>query len=124
MSKINLLFCSLLKSPWASFATWLHLEAPQENTDEININRLSNIKLLLQKRKGVLGVKLKFGLHGKVASVGLMQWDAEDGRVICGGDGGAMWDGRREFCPSRVQAFFQALSRRCQIKRTRYCTAN
>ena len=35
MGKINLLFWSLSISPWASFATWLHLEAPLENTEKI-----------------------------------------------------------------------------------------
>ena len=36
MGKINLFFCTLSINPWASFATWLCLEAPQENTKKIN----------------------------------------------------------------------------------------
>ena len=47
MGKRNLFFWSLSISPWASFATWLHLEAPSENTEKINKYLLSNIELVL-----------------------------------------------------------------------------
>ena len=47
MGKRNLFFWSLPISPWASFATWLHLEAPPENTEKINKYRLSNFELVL-----------------------------------------------------------------------------
>ena len=32
----NLFFWSLFISPWTSFATWLHPEAPPENQEKIN----------------------------------------------------------------------------------------
>ena len=47
MGKRNLFFWSLPINPWASFATWLHLEAPPENTKKINKYWLSNIELVL-----------------------------------------------------------------------------
>ena len=46
IGKIKLFFFSLLNRPWASFATWLHLEASQENTKIINKNCLSNIEFV------------------------------------------------------------------------------
>ena len=58
----NLFFCSLSISPWASFATWLHLEAPLENTEKINKYSLSNIELVLTHtilELGVLGIARK-----------------------------------------------------------------
>ena len=47
IGKRNLFFWSLPISPWASFATWLHLEAPPKNIEKINKYRLSNIELVL-----------------------------------------------------------------------------
>ena len=47
ISKRNLFFWSLSISSWASFATWLHLEALPENTKIINKYWLSNIELNL-----------------------------------------------------------------------------
>ena len=47
MGKRNLFFWFLPISPWASFATWLHLDAPLENTKEINKYQLSNFELVL-----------------------------------------------------------------------------
>ena len=46
MDKINLFFWSLPISPWASFATWLHLEAPPKNVEKISKYQLSNIELV------------------------------------------------------------------------------
>ena len=40
-------FWSLPINPWASFATWPHLEAPLENIEKINKYQLSNIELVL-----------------------------------------------------------------------------
>ena len=56
-------FWSLSISPWASFATWLHLEAPLESTEKINIYRLSNIELVLTHRVLELDV---LGIVGKL----------------------------------------------------------
>ena len=59
MDKRNLFFWSLPISPWASFSTWLHLDAPLENTEKINKYWLSNIELVLTHtllEKGVFGV--------------------------------------------------------------------
>ena len=47
MGKRNVLFWSLLISPWAGFVTQLHLKAPPENIEKINKYRLSNIELVL-----------------------------------------------------------------------------
>ena len=47
IGKRNLFFWSLPISPWASFATWLHLGAPPKNTKKINKNRLPNIEFVL-----------------------------------------------------------------------------
>ena len=62
MDKRNLFFWSLPMSPWASFATWLHLDAPPENTKKINKYRLSNFELVLTHmvlELGVLGITEK-----------------------------------------------------------------
>ena len=62
MGKRNLFFWSLSISPWASFATWLHLDAPPENTEKINKYRLSNFELVLTHtvlELGVLGIAEK-----------------------------------------------------------------
>ena len=40
-------FWSLPINPWASFVTWLHLEAPLENIEKINKYQFSNIELVL-----------------------------------------------------------------------------
>ena len=59
MGKRNLFFWSLPISPWAGFATWLHLEAPPENTEKINKYQLSNIELVLPHtvlELGMLGI--------------------------------------------------------------------
>ena len=45
ISKINS-FLSLSINPWASFATWLHLEGLGENTEIINKYQFSNIELV------------------------------------------------------------------------------
>ena len=63
MGKINLFFWSLPISPWASFATWLHLEAPPKNIEKIKKFQLSNIELLLTHI--VLELD-KFGNAGKL----------------------------------------------------------
>ena len=47
MGKRNLFLWSLPIIPWASFATWLHLEAPPEKTEKIKKYKLSNIELVL-----------------------------------------------------------------------------
>ena len=65
IGKRNLFFWSLPISPWASFATWLHLEAPLENTEKINKYRLSNIELVLThavSELGVLGIVRKLSV--------------------------------------------------------------
>ena len=62
MSKKNLFFWSLSISPWASFATWLHLKAPPKNTEKIKKYWLSNIELVLTHmvlELGVLGIVRK-----------------------------------------------------------------
>ena len=64
MDKRNLFFWSLSISPWASFATWLHLGAPPENTEKINKFQLSNIELVLTHIVSKLGV---FGIVGKLS---------------------------------------------------------
>ena len=56
MGKIFLFFWSLPISPWASFATWLHLIAPSENAEKINKYWLSNIELVLTHMISKLGV--------------------------------------------------------------------
>ena len=47
IGKRNLFFWSLPISPWASFVTWLHLEALSGNIEKINKYWLSNIELVL-----------------------------------------------------------------------------
>ena len=47
MDKRNLCVWSLPISSWASLATWLHLDAPPENTKKINKYQLSNFELVL-----------------------------------------------------------------------------
>ena len=64
MGKRNLFFWSLPISPWASFATWLHLEAPPKNIEKINKYRLSNIELVLIHIVLELGV---LGIAGKLS---------------------------------------------------------
>ena len=64
MDKRNLFFWSLPISIWAGFATWLHLEAPLENTQNINKYRLSNIELILMHTVLELGV---LGIAGKLS---------------------------------------------------------
>ena len=64
MDKRNLFFWSLSISPWASFATWLHLDAPQENIEKINKYRLSNMELVLTHMVLELGA---FGIAGKLS---------------------------------------------------------
>ena len=65
MDKRNLFFWSLSISPWASFATWLHLDAsPTENTEKINKYRLSNFELVLTHMVSKLGV---LGIAGKLS---------------------------------------------------------
>ena len=51
-------------SPWASFATWLHLEAFLENTKKINKYQLSNIELVFTHTVSKLGV---LGIVGKLS---------------------------------------------------------
>ena len=63
MGKRNLPILSLPISPWASFATWQHLEAPLENTEKINKYGLSNIELVLTCTVLELGV---LGIAGKL----------------------------------------------------------
>ena len=43
-------------SPWASFATWLHLEAPPGNKEKSNKCQLSNIELVVTHILSELGV--------------------------------------------------------------------
>ena len=64
MGKRNLFFWSLPISPWAGFATWLHLEAPLKNTEKINKYWLSNIELVLTHMVSELGV---LGIAGKLS---------------------------------------------------------
>ena len=47
IGKRNLFFWSLPISPWASFATWLHLDAPPKNTEKISKYWFSNFELVL-----------------------------------------------------------------------------
>ena len=63
MDKRNLFFWSLPISPWASFATWLHLDAPPKNTEKINKYQLSNFELVLTHMVSELGV---LGIAGKL----------------------------------------------------------
>ena len=65
MGKRNLFFWSLPMNPWASFATWLHLEAPLEYTKKINKYWLSNIELVLTHivlKLGMLGIARKLSV--------------------------------------------------------------
>ena len=64
MDKINFFFWSLSISLWASFATWLHLEAPLENIEKIDKYRLSNIELVLTHTISELSV---FGIARKLS---------------------------------------------------------
>ena len=64
IEKIKLFLFSLRISPLASFATWLHLEAPPENIEKINKYRLSNIELVLTHMVLKLDV---FGIAGKLS---------------------------------------------------------
>ena len=64
MSKRNLFFWSLPISPWASFVTWLHLEAPPKNTEKINKYRLSNSELVLTHTVSELSM---LGISGKLS---------------------------------------------------------
>ena len=63
MGKRNLFFGSLPINTWASFATWLHLEAPLENTKKINKYRFLNIELVLTHTVLELGM---LGIAGKL----------------------------------------------------------
>ena len=63
MGKRILFFGSLSISPWASFVTWLHLEAPPEITEKINKYWLSNIELVLTHTVSQLSV---LGIAGKL----------------------------------------------------------
>ena len=63
IGKRNLLFWTLPISPWARFATWLHLEAPPENREKINKHRLSNIELIITHTISELDV---LGVAGKL----------------------------------------------------------
>ena len=64
MGKRNLCFWSLSIRPWASFTTWLHLEALAKNTEKINKHRLSNIELVLTHMVLELSV---FGIAEKLS---------------------------------------------------------
>ena len=64
MDKRDLFFWSLPISPWASFATWLHLEAPPKHSEKINKYQLSNIELVLTHTILELGV---LGIAGKLS---------------------------------------------------------
>ena len=63
IGKRNLFFYSLPIITWASFATWLHLEALLENIEKINKYWLSNIELVLTHTVLELGV---LGIAGKL----------------------------------------------------------
>ena len=63
MGKRHLFFWSLPINPQASFATWLHLKAPSENTKKINKYQLSNIELVLTHTVLELGM---FGIARKL----------------------------------------------------------
>ena len=84
IGKRNFFFLSLSISPWASFATWLHLEAPTENTEKINKHRLSNIELVLTHIVSELDV---LGIAGKllVPSVTLCQKNSKKFKIYCSG---------------------------------------
>ena len=65
IGKRNFFFWPLPISPWVSFATLLHLEAPPENTEKINKYQLSNIELVLThtvSELGVLGIAKKLSM--------------------------------------------------------------
>ena len=65
MGKRNLFFWSLPISLWASFATWLHLDAPPKNTEKINKYGFSNFELILTHtvlELGVLGIARKLSV--------------------------------------------------------------
>ena len=82
MGKRNLFFWSLSINPWASFATWLHLEAPLENTKKINKYWLSNIELVFThtvSKLGVLGIARKFS----VPSVTLCKKTQKEFKIYC-----------------------------------------
>ena len=64
MSKRNLIYWSLPISPWASFATWLHLKALPKNIEKIKKYRLSNIELVLMHTILVLSM---LGIAKKLA---------------------------------------------------------
>ena len=65
MGKRNLFFWSLPISPWASFVTWLHLDAPLGNSKTINKYWLSNFELVLThmiSELGMLGIAEKLSV--------------------------------------------------------------
>ena len=64
IGKINLFFWSLPIGPWASLATWLHLDAPPKNIEKINKYRLSNFELVLTHTVLELDV---LGIAGKLS---------------------------------------------------------
>ena len=64
MDKRNLFNWSLPINPWANSTSWLHLEAPPENTKKINKYWLSNIELVLTHMVSELGV---LGIAGKLS---------------------------------------------------------
>ena len=84
MSKKNLLFWSLPISSWASFATWLHLEAPLENIEKINKYQISNIELILTHTILELGV---LGISGKLLMpfVTLCKKNSKKIKIYCSG---------------------------------------
>ena len=63
MDKRNLFYWSLPINPWASFATWLHLDVPPKNTEKINKYWLSNFELVLTHTISKLGL---LGIVGKL----------------------------------------------------------
>ena len=63
IGKRNLFFWSLPINPRASFATWLHLDAPLENIGKMNKYQLSNFELVLTLTILELGV---LGIAGKL----------------------------------------------------------
>ena len=85
LGKRNLFFWSLPISPWASFATWLHLDAPSENTEKINKYELSNFELVLTHIVSELGM---LGIAGKlsVPSVTLCKKIQKKFKTYCSGD--------------------------------------
>ena len=64
MDKRNLFFWSMPISSWASFTTWLHLEAFLENTEKTNKYQLSNIELVFTHMVLELGM---VGIAGKLS---------------------------------------------------------